>query len=604
MKRSGTHRLYGFGVLVVLALNGIFALQFMMDPLGLAPVLDARENLAWAERIAAGEVPAEPMYRALGYPALLAAFAKLGMLSGATAMALGMLCHGLNAFLVGCIARRLWANSRAAWLAGLLYGAYPVAIWFAVQALDITLGTSFFLGALAVCLRDKGDRVAGGACLWLIGAGMLGGLAVATRPNFLPAVLCLPLFAALSRGRILEFRTMVAVGGGLALIVVAQGWVNHALSGEFRVLPWQGTYNLYAANHETANGKFYKQRVSFDAVPEGMNSTRMESEYLYREAVGADAPMEVDAMGRYWRTKLMESIFEDPLRWVGLMGRKVVYLFNDWEQYNNLTYAYHKERFPLLKWNPLGWGLLLLGAAAALVLGWGRLSKAQAAAVGLCVLAYAAGVLLFCVSARFRLPLAPLLCVFCGGLAGLSWEFVRRHRSRCLVAAGLLVGLAVLSYGDWFDARNRETFIQDEILLANAALQSGDDATALEFASKALARDGSRQDARRLQVSALFNLWLVAEGQATEKLWQALGTHLGELRGGDAATRFIEGVFYWREGERDAATASWETAVERNAEQAGSSAAALEWVNASPGKNISPQARQIGGLLKRDRSSP
>lgn len=325
-----------------------------------------------------------------------------------------------------------------------------------------------------------------------------------------------------------------------------------------------------------------------------MNTTRMESEYLYREAVGPDAPMEVDAMGRYWGTQLLESIADDPWRWLGLMGRKVVYLFNDWEQYNNLTYAYHKDRFPLLKWNPLGWGLLLLGAAGGLMLGWKRLSKAEAAAMGLCALAYAAGVLLFFVSARFRLPLAPLLCVFCGGLAGLSWDFLRRHRLHCLVSVGVLFGLVVLSYGDWFDARNRETFIQDEILLANAALQSGDDATALEFASKALARDSSRQEARRLQVSALFNLWLVADGPSAEAHCEALVDAAAKIEQADAMTWFVRGVIKWRSGSREAAVAAWREGRERYGSQAVSCARALQAVGA--GGNFPPDDPDVAAI--------
>jgi|GEM_PF-5436443 len=57
-----------------------------------------------------------------------------------------------------------------------------------------------------------------------------------------------------------------------------------------------------------------------------------------------------------------EIWWEDPAIWLGLMGRKVAYLFNDWEQYNNLSYGYQKARFTFLRFNPLGWGCLLLGA--------------------------------------------------------------------------------------------------------------------------------------------------------------------------------------------------------------------------------------------------
>jgi hypothetical protein len=45
---------------------------------------------------------------------------------------------------------------------------------------------------------------------------------------------------------------------------------------------------------------------------------------------------------------------------LGQLGRKVYALLNDWEQYNNKTYAFHQARSPWLRWNPLSWGVLLV----------------------------------------------------------------------------------------------------------------------------------------------------------------------------------------------------------------------------------------------------
>lgn len=582
---------------LVLIYGFLFTLQFLGDPLAQAPVVDARENLAWAEKIAAHELSSESFYRALLYPLLLSRLPEPQLL----APLVGLLCHLLNALLCGCLAKQLWRRNSAAWFSGLIYGAYPVSLFFAAQILDITFALTFFLFGLwsLITLRQRPHW--GFAVL----AGAAAGITVLARPNFLPAVLLFPLIGF---GLVYVRKRNFAASGAVALAIVlplaslfgAQGLVNYKLSGEFRILPWQGAYNLYAANRDDANGKYYTQRVSFDTVPAGMNTTRMESEYLYREAVGPGAPMGVDAMGQYWRSQLQDSISKNPFRWLGLMGRKVVYLFNDWEQYNNLTYAYHKERFPLLKWNPLGWGLLLMGAAGGLALGWSRLSKAEAAAVGLCALAYAAGVLLFFVNARFRLPLAPLLCVFCGGLAGLSWDFLRGHRLRLLIATGLLLSLTVLSYGNWLDARNRETFVQDEILLANAALRSGRDAVGLDYAEKALTRDPARQDARRLQASAHFNLWLVADGPAADAHWEALVDTVVKIEQADAMTWFVRGVIEWRSGSREAAAAAWREGLEHYGSQALSCARALQAVGQADDVRIDdPGVDAIRALLER-----
>lgn len=571
-------------VLLAVGLNGLFALYFMSDPLGLSPVLDGRENLAWAERIAAGELPEEPFYRALLYPAILAALAKAGILSGAAATVFGVICHLISALLAGLIARRIWQLDLAGWFAGLLYAVYPVAMWFSVQVLDISFAITLFLAAVWFLLRS-GDaargRNASRGCL--LAAGLLGGAAVLARPNFLPAVIFFPLLPILLRwvqGG--GFRHLLGrgalVGVGLGVVLLFQGLINLQIGEAFRILPWQGAYNLYAANRDGANGKYFIQQVAFDEVPAGANPTRMESEYLYHQQFGAEGPATVSAMSAYWRGQLVESILEDPVRWLGLMGRKAAYLLNDWEQYNNLSYAYHKDRFLWLSWNPLGWGILLLGASAAMLLNGRHLARREAAALWLVALAYAAGLLLFFVSARFRLPLAPLLCVGCGGLVLFLRERASWRFPRIGLVFGLLALLATVAYGNWWQARDRSAFIQDEILLADAALRVGADGVAFDYATRALARDPNRQDARRLQVSACFNLWLGASGPVADALWTSLVDAAGKIEQADAMTWFVRGVIQWRNDAPEAAVAAWREGLLQYGPQAVSCARALQAV--------------------------
>ncbi|PXA05556.1 hypothetical protein DDZ13_01400 [Coraliomargarita sinensis] len=572
-----------------------FLFNFLADPLGQAPVLDARENLAWAEKISKSELPEEPLYRALFYPWILSWVPQAEVF----APALGVLCHLLNALLCGLIARQVWRSSAAGFFSGAFYGIYPVALFFAVQVLDITFALSFFLLAIYCLLRfAESPR-------WFLPlfAGLMLSIAFLARPNFLPAALACPLVVF---GLSCRCQKGIATAVGLALLAatplglsfLAQGLVNKQLSGEFRILPWQGAYNLYAANREGANGKFYKQRLAFDDVPEGMNPTRMESVYLYREETGDASPSpDIDDMNAFWRQRLFQHIAANPFDWLQLMVRKVTYLVNDWEQYNNLSYHYHKERWPLLAWNPLGWGLLLIGSAVALSFGWRKMEKAESASLALLALAYTAGVLLFFVSARFRLPLAPILVVLCGGLATISWRRVRLKRG-LLVGAGALI-VAGFTYGNWFDARSRETFRQDQLLLAKAALESGQDEASLDWAEEALTADPDLDAAKRVRLAALFNLWLSREGEAAARSWKDLKSALAGLRQNDATTLFIRGVAFWREGQPEDAKATWRAAVDRYGPNAGSSAGALEWATVQPQEKLSPLARQIGEVLER-----
>lgn len=568
----------------------LFGLTFLADPLGQAPVLDARENIAWANTIRDGLLPAEPIYRALLYPFLLAKLPASSLPASATFFGLAM--HALSAVLVGLIARRLWANRAAAWLSGLLFAVYPVALYFSGQVLDITFSITLFLAGLYVLLRSMDAGSSRSQILWALAAGLFAGLAVLARPNFLPAVLCFPVVILFAKSR--SWQASVSVAAGLLLMLCAQGFVNQKLSGQFRILPWQGAYNLYAANREGANGKYYMQRVAFDNVRAGENTTRMESEILYRESVGVDAPLTIDAMNDHWRAQLIDGIAADPVPWLGLMSRKVVYVFNNWEQYNNLSYAYHKARWPLLAWNPLGWGVLLVAAFAGLFLGFAHSSRSGFYGIALLGLAYAAGLLLFFASARFRLPLAPLLCIAAGGCAFLRLPCQPRQFG--VLLAGI-AGLAVLSFGNWFEAKDRATFIQDELLLAKANSQVGDDAQALELARAVLARDPQRAEAQRLELSSLFNLWL-ASYEST--YWQAIEKKLQVIGSSDASVEFIRGVYLWRSGQQEAAVMAWQSAVQDYGVAAQSSVDALRVVGQLPADLARAQAveqlRQILAL--------
>lgn len=574
------------GILVVCLIYILgFAFEFTLDPLGRSPVLDARENLDLVERLHGQSYPDEPFYRAMLYPYLLSLLPFSVSSLPLVALLLGVLAHCLNAILVGRISAHVWQTQPSAWCAGVLYAAYPVAIYFSVQVLDITLGISFFLLSVDSLFTERKR--------WYLGfllAGLCGSLAVLIRPNFLPAVLLLPVLAlglgvfesrkaGLPRAAIASVLVCVTLCAGL----LAQGVVNHLRSGEFRVLPWQGAYNLYAANNASANGKYLAQQVAFDSVPVGMNPTRMESEYRYLEAHGADAELDIGEMSAYWRGQLRAEIQEDPMRWVGLMGKKLLYLLNDWEQYNNLSYEYHQSRFIALQYNPLGWGLLSLFAAASLWIARGRILHPRVLVVLALIAAYACGVLMFFVSARFRLPLVPLLCVLAGGLACVNLRQIRElGAGRQLVVMAAALFICIVAYANWFHVRDTSTFIQDEVMLASASARLGDDDAAMGWADAALLRDPANAEAQRVRISSLFNLWMQERHMAAgAERFSALEQSLAGLTVHDATTTFIKGVCLWLGGQHEGATNVWNAAVVQYRNEAAFSARALQAVGAA-----------------------
>jgi hypothetical protein len=183
------------------------------------------------------------------------------------------------------------------------------------------------------------------------------------------------------------------------------------------------------------------------------------------------------------------------------MARKLYALLNNWEQYNNKTYAFHKALSPWLSWNPACWGLILvLGVAGAARLG--SESPGQAILISWVGLALVVSIALFFVSARFRLPLAALLAALSGGALAsprfwMAWPL--RSRVRLGIGAALAALVAFSGFGGVAD---RSTYVQDHALLARAAYTVGDDALALSEATEALRLQPWHPDALAVAAAA------------------------------------------------------------------------------------------------------
>lgn len=472
---------------------------YLGTPLGRVPVLDERENLDLAAAIASGSLAHAPFYRAPGYALALACLRWAGVpASGlfAAALLLGVALHALGAALVARIARR-WFGGPAALCAGLLFALDPVLVHFATQALDATMSLTLFLAGLDLLLQAAESR--GRARLWAA-AGVLWACATLVRPNYLLVWVTAPALALLLPGpRAQRMKAGAAALCGALLFAGMAAW-QWSESGVAGFLPWQGAYNLWAANRPGANGRFYTQQVSLPPDLARPNPARAESIILYEKETRG-APADIPAMSSYWRGRFLGEVTSHPLRWCALMARKAYALANNWEQYNNKTFAFHKALSPWLRWNPVCWGLLLVlgtGGAARLA----RESPRQAAVLACAGAACAASIILFFVSARFRLPLAAVLAALAGGAVGLPAAWRGWPSSWRLGAVAAAAAAALAAFSSLGGVRDASTFAADHTLLARAAFTVGDDATALSEAREALKMQPWNPDAAAIARAA------------------------------------------------------------------------------------------------------
>jgi len=560
------------GEFVLGALILIYALGFLLEysasVLGLYPVLDAREQLVLAERFAHGTLPAEAFYRAPLYAALLGRLLALGVAVGDLPFAARMLngsLHLVSTWLVFLIALRVWRARLAAALAAGLFGCYPVALYFAADALDSSLATCLMLAGVAALQRASESERAHPRLDVAPAVGLLA-LAGLARPQMF--AIALAVAAALAvRARRAPRPGLDLAAALLPLICVlgVMGAANWHVARDFRLLPWQGAYNLWAANGPQANGRYFTQQTRLVMHGEGINPARAESERLYRELAPAAAD-DYATQSRFWWRRTLNYVLDQPLRWLNLVLLKAGYALNNFEQYDLTTYHVHKARSSWLTPNPLGWSIVLALAVAAYC---GSSARRRLNSVLGCGAAYAVGLLLTYVSARFRLPLVPLLAIAAGGVVTLR---DRRAKGIGLLAAALVFGL---SRWPLPASETEKTVLQDHLLIARAAVELGFDAEALTAARAALAHTPGDEAARELLCVAQFNRWL----RGPQRLEDLPLAPCQDAAAFSSGARRVLGIAWWRLGRERDAIAIWQDLVANYPEEREQALAALIMTN-------------------------
>lgn len=546
---------------IVLGLSLVYGLAhlcwYWQTPLGQVAVLDEAENLGLARQIAEGALPHEPFYRAMLYPFFLSILFLIGLKGSAVVMAAtgaGLLLHLFNTALAGIISRDLFRSSKAALLTAFFYGLNPVLIHYATQILDATLSNSFLLAGLLFLVRSRKDSS------WLIAASLCWATATLVRPQNLLVWLGLPFCAWLIlAGRDIPSRVrsiLVALLFG-GLLFVVQGLVQQMISGKFRMIPTQGTYNLWAANKPGAHGRYFVQTIHVDPSQKNRNPTQVETEILYEQETGKYSH-DPDELNRYWSEKLKSELRADPLGFIERALTRVYYLLNDAEQYNNKTFGFHKSRSPLLCFNPIGWGILLLLGLA----GWVMLFRSDRPGALTLLIVFSIlslSIVVAFVSARFRLPLAAILCILTGGIIPTveSWKTIGRRQ---WITLSLLLALAAgLTFSNFRNARSNETHVQDHLLLARASVQTGEDLEAWKEAGIVLSTQPENVDALAWRISSYFNLFITgSRNLPSSSDWSTAAEQwLSRDRPENRQVTAIAALALWRAGERARATDIW-----------------------------------------------
>jgi tetratricopeptide (TPR) repeat protein len=276
-----------------------------------------------------------------------------------------------------------------------------------------------------------------GAWRDLLASGVILGLAGITRPTilaFIPVVLIL-IVACRKKTIALRLKQAGLVLIGMAAIVGPITIRNLAVASDPVLIASQGGINFYIGNNKYANGT-----AAVMPPPLGHNWRLEDVAYLAEQESGREhSPGE---QSTFWFNKGLREIADDPPHHFGLMAKKLYRSISNWEISNNRSLGSFFSRMPLLRYNPLSFGIIFALAVIGTIAGW-----RQKPAVRLFVWFLLCQILvttLFFFNSRFRLPLLPFYIILASyALFALSGTWRENRKRAALLLSGLVVAAVV-----------------------------------------------------------------------------------------------------------------------------------------------------------------
>jgi hypothetical protein len=303
---------------------------------------------------------------------------------------------GLGVWLIGLIAYRS-TGPRAGIAAAAIGAIYPPLVWICSYVFSEALYSTMALASVVLLNRalDRTDVARSTAVA--IGAGLVAGVAILVRPAMLAF---LPITAL---WLIARWRTHLAivVVVGAALVVAPWTIRNARVYHRFVLVASEGGVTFWTGNHPRARGEgdlaanpdLKLADLAFRAEHPGLTAEQLEPLY-YRDAI--------------------RSIADNPLRWVGLLLKKMFYTVVP----AGPSYALHS---PLYRVVSIASYLLLLPVGVLGAVHWWRrphrpetLVPLAASAVIVCIV--------FFPQERFRIPVLDPALIVCAG----AWFGMRR----------------------------------------------------------------------------------------------------------------------------------------------------------------------------------
>jgi 4-amino-4-deoxy-L-arabinose transferase-like glycosyltransferase/Flp pilus assembly protein TadD len=367
-----------------------------------SPIMDEKYHDEWAQEIATGKLfERTPFYRAPGYPYFLGLIFAIFGHGYFIPRLIGIIFGALSCALIYLIGKEIFSQ-KIGILAGLLACFYGMFIYFDSMLLTVYLEIFFSLIAiywLVQWMKTQKNK-------HILIAGISWGLVSIVRPNFLIFVLVFAIYVLLQYKKQSIISRLKMIGlficGILPFIITVMA-VNVIAGKDMVLLAWNGGVNLYFGNNPQANG--------WSATSPEINATWWGG---YRDAIviaerDVGHELRPSEVSNYWFKRGFAYMFSQPLSWAKLMVKKTYIFCNSFEISNNQSLEAFRGYSLLMRIPILNYGLIFALAALGIVL---SLKKKKTWLISLFIISYAFSIIIFFITARYRMPIIPFLIIF------------------------------------------------------------------------------------------------------------------------------------------------------------------------------------------------
>ncbi len=389
-------------------------------------IIDSASYHAWALEIAGGNIMGEGMFFLSPlYPYVLGFLYALFGSHAAVAALFQITLSAAGIYLIWWIGNSIGGKT-AGITAAFIAAVYPPWIYFDSAVMTASLIIFLNTAALAAIIKWFDHPQPG----YIFLAGALIGLSALARPSAL-------LFAAVVAVWLLKRRLhmgAVLLAVGIITAIAPVTIRNVFVGGEFALTTVSGGMNFYVGNNPEATGLYVEPDFIVSSDPD----TEFESYHQEAERRSWKKLSNTGA-SRWWYMSSLQFIIRQPVQAAGIWWNKFFYFWNELEAPNNVSFYLVMRSSPLLKYLPLGFGVLAVLGVIGLA---GAPACRGRTLLWIYLFSILAANLLFFTSSEFRFPVVIALAVG-GGIAALRIaRAVREKRYRwgliVLGAAGLL----------------------------------------------------------------------------------------------------------------------------------------------------------------------